>query len=47
MLTGGSHILCVIEDVFPGQDLYLIDPAQHARTADWNLGDIDRDLSNL
>ena len=34
-------------DVFPGLDMYCIDPAHHLITAAWGLDDLDRDLSRV
>ena len=31
-LPGGSRKICMIEDDFPGLDLYYTDPAQHLIT---------------
>ena len=33
--------------MFPGLELYYIDPAQHLVTAGEDLYDLDRDLSDL
>ena len=33
--------------MFPGLDLYCIDPAPYIITAGWDLDDLDRDLSDL
>ena len=33
--------------MFSGLDLYCTDPAQHLRTAGYDLDDLNRDLSNL
>ena len=49
MLPGGSRILCMIENVFSGLDLYCSDPAQHPRKTMSDLSDLsdlDRDLSD-
>ena len=44
-------MICMIQilkdAIFPGLDMYCTDPAQYLRTADSNLGDVDRDLSDL
>ena len=37
MLPDGSHIICMIQDIFPELDLYYTDPTQHLRTAGQDL----------
>ena len=44
MLTGGNRITCMIQDMFPGLDLYYTDPAQHIITAGYGLDDLYHDL---
>ena len=46
MLPGGSSVICVTEDTFPGVGsvLYCTDPAQHLITAGEDLDYIDDDL---
>ena len=39
--------MCMIQDPFPGLDLYYTDPAQHLITADCDLDYLDRDLSDV
>ena len=46
MLPGGSHTICIIQDMFPGLDLYHTDPAQHLITAGEDLDDL-YDLSDI
>ena len=36
MLPGGSRIICIIYNMFPGLDLYRTDPA-NLITAGWDL----------
>ena len=33
--------------MFPGLDMYYVDPGQHLTTAGEELDDLDRDLSDL
>ena len=37
----------MIQDMFPGLDLYCTDPAQPLAKAGEELGDLDHDLSDL
>ena len=43
LLEGGSRITCVIEDMFPGLDLYYTDPARHLIPEVWDLDDLSVD----
>ena len=45
MVPGGSHKICMIQDMFPGFDTYYKDPAQHIPTAGHHLDDLSDDLS--
>ena len=45
MLPGGTHIICMRWDMFPGLDLYFTDPAQYLITAGQDLNDLDSDLN--
>ena len=47
MLPSGGRTICVIEDMFPGLDLYYADPAQRITTAGEESDDLDHDLSEL
>ena len=47
MLQGGSRIICIVYDMFPGLDLYHAHPAQHIIPAGEEPDDLDRDLSDL
>ena len=47
MLPDGSCVLCMIQHMFPGLDLYYADPAQPLTAAGEELDDLDHDLSNL
>ena len=47
MLPRGSRVICMIQHTFLGLDLYYTDPAQYLITADRDLDDLDRDLSDI
>ena len=48
MLPGGNRIICMIERVFPGLDLYCTDLAQHIIRAGSDLEYLsDGDISDL
>ena len=47
MLPRGARIICTIQDMLPGVDLYYTDPAQYLIMIGSELDDLDRDLSDL
>ena len=47
MLQGGSRIICTVQDMILGMDLYDTDPAQNLVTPGQALDDLDSDLSDL
>ena len=47
MLPGGSRMMCMIWDMFPGLDLYYADPAQSLTTVGEEIDYLDHELSHL
>ena len=40
---GGNRVICMVLDMYPGLNLHCTDPAQHPRTAGWDLHDLSVD----
>ena len=47
MLPGGSRMMCMIWDMFPGLDLCYADPAQSLTTVGEEIDYLDHELSHL